>query len=266
VTAPLPNQDGQPHRESADDGPMTYSGTATLEVLDAAAQNYQRFLVGLIAQLGPHTANAGPVSAVDFGAGIGTYAQHARTLGFDVLCVEPNRELQKRLCSMGLLVASGLDTLSDGSQTMIYSFNVLEHIEDDQDVLRGFFRVLAPGGRLLIYVPAFPLLYSALDRQAGHVRRYRRKDLALRAKAAGFEIDKCVYADSLGFPASLVYRALGHRASGTLRSASVRRYDRFLFPVSRWLDNLLQYGFGKNVIMVAHRPETTAVEPATREQ
>ena len=55
--------------------------------------------------------------------------------------------------------------------------NVLEHIDDDQGVLRSISDRLEPGGHVAIWVPAFTLLYSPFDAKLGHVRRYRRRQL-----------------------------------------------------------------------------------------
>jgi SAM-dependent methyltransferase len=219
------------------------------------AVNYQRFLTGLISKL-VSSAGSG-ASLLDFGAGVGTYARQAQALGPSVLCVEIDDGLAARLAGQGFEVVAGLDAVAPQSQQALYSFNVLEHIDDDQAALHDLFRVAAPGGHLLLYVPAFPVLFGAVDRRVGHVRRYRRRQLIARVRAAGFEVDSSVYADSLGFPAALAYRALGHRASGELSARSVGRYDRLLFPLSRRLDSAwLQHCFGKNLVLTAHRPQT----------
>jgi len=232
----------------------SYPGVETLEALEAEVQNYQRFLTRLIAELGRSSRQTGTTRVLDFGAGTGTYARHARALGYAVVCVELDDHLRDRLTEDCFVVSSGLDAVPEMSQQAVYSFNVLEHIENDQGSLRELFRVMAPGGRLLLYVPAFPVLFSAFDHRVGHVRRYRRAELLARVQTAGFEVDRCVYADSLGFAASLAYRIFSRGTSGALRPGAVRAYDRFLFPLSRRLDGLLQHRFGKNLVLTAHRP------------
>jgi predicted SAM-dependent methyltransferase len=59
---------------------------------------------------------------------------------------------------------------------MIYSSNVLEHIEDDSRALNEMFAKLQINGKLAIYVPAFMFLFSDLDIKAGHFRRYSKKE------------------------------------------------------------------------------------------
>ena len=112
---------------------------------------------------------------------------------------------------------------------------------------------LAPGGRLLIYVPAFNLLYSANDERVGHVRRYRRAGLVELVRNAGFQVERASYVDSLGFFAALAYRFVGDPEGG-LSVTSVRLYDSLLFPPSRLLDRVVGRWFGKNLLLTAVRP------------
>jgi SAM-dependent methyltransferase len=231
-----------------------YSGIENLEAMEEAA-NYKRFLTGLIAQLARATKPGS--SLLDFGAGVGTYAGQARALGCTVFCVEIDAGLRSLLTDRGFVTAADLHEVPDQSQRAIYSFNVLEHIQDDEAVIRDLFRVVTLGGQLLLYVPAFPVLFSAMDRHVGHQRRYRRRQLVSLVEGVGFKVDECVYADSLGFAASLAYRVLGRQSSGVVSPRSVRLYDRCLFPLSRVFDSRLQRWFGKNIVLTAHRPEIT---------
>ena len=228
-----------------------YSGTDTLEALEGA-KNYRRFLASLIASL--VSGRAPGTEVLDFGAGIGTYAEEARKLGCTVACVELDDRQRARLTREGFAAHRSLDEVPDGSQSSVYSFNVLEHIRDDASAIRDLFRVVAPGGRLLLYVPAFPVLFSAFDRHCGHYRRYRRVPLVSLAQSAGFTVDSCTYADSLGFFASLVYRALNNGEDASPSGRSIALYDIFVFPLSKLLDRVLGRLFGKNLVLFAHRP------------
>jgi SAM-dependent methyltransferase len=230
-----------------------YSGIDNLEAMSEAV-NYRHFLAGLIATSAPRGVPHARV--LDFGAGIGTYAVEARGLGFDVLCVELDSTLQVCLTDLDFEAHSSLDELPSASCSYGYTFNVLEHIEDDEAALRDLRRVIAPGGALLIYVPAFPLLFSGMDRKVGHCRRYRRLDLDNKVRRAGFVVESSAYADSLGFIASLLYRLLSKRSNGgALSPRSVRTYDKLVFPISRQIDRLTSRWFGKNLIIRCYRPQ-----------
>jgi SAM-dependent methyltransferase len=71
---------------------------------------------------------------------------------------------------------------------VIGAFDVLEHIEEDEAVLREMHRALRPGGGLVLTVPQHPFLWSAVDDYSHHKRRYTRAELVRKLRASGFEI------------------------------------------------------------------------------
>lgn len=223
-----------------------YSGTDNLEVM-ADAVNYNAFLLDAVRAL----AHSGD-RILDFGAGIGTIAERLAAAGLAVTCLEPDAGQRQRLRDQGLATCAALDDVADGSLDYLYTINVLEHIEHDSDAVAAIARKLRPGGRLLIYVPAFDLLYSSMDRKVGHFRRYRRGPLAKLVAANGFGGISARYADSLGFLAALLYRVLG-RDDGGINPRALKFYDRAVFPLSRMLDRLFGRLFGKNVLLTAVR-------------
>jgi SAM-dependent methyltransferase len=223
-----------------------YSGLDNLEVM-RQARRYNRFLIETIA-----AAGAGARRAVDFGAGDGTFAAAMWRRGMQVTCVETDPGLREALVRRGFRCVSSLDGLEEGCFDFAYSTNVLEHIGDDAAALRSLYARLRPGGRLLLYVPAFQLLYSSMDERVGHQRRYRRSGLVELLGAAGFEVASCRYVDSLGFAVSLAFRAIGS-SDGRITPGSIRAYDR-VFPLSLALDRLLRGRVGKNLVAIARRP------------
>lgn len=70
----------------------------------------------------------------------------------------------------------------------IGAFDVLEHIQEDEIVLAQVFRALKSNGTMLLSVPQHPWLWSSTDVYACHHRRYTKKELIRKVKAAGFEI------------------------------------------------------------------------------
>ena len=223
-----------------------YVGRENLDVM-VVAGNYNRWLIDLAAANFDHGAKL-----LDFGAGTGTLTRLFRARGFDVRACEPDAAMARELVRAGVPTEQSLDAVADGAFAGVVSFNVLEHIEDDAAALRALRAKLQPGGRLFLYVPAFPILYSSMDRQVGHFRRYRRGPLTKLLERCGFRVTRSRYADSLGFPAALAYRLIGPK-DGMLTPASVARYDRLAFPLSRALDTLIGGSIGKNVLAVATR-------------
>lgn len=99
---------------------------------------------------------------------------------------------------------------------VVGAFDVLEHIPEEEAVLRCFQRVVRPGGGLLLTVPQHPWLWSAQDDHACHVRRYAAGELRRKVEAAGFRVEMMTSFVSLLLPAMLLSR----------RQASAKGEDR----------------------------------------
>lgn len=224
----------------------SYSGRDNLEAMKKATR-YNDFLLGLIRKYAVGS------QVLDHGAGAGTFAVPINDGAMNVLCMEPDSDLRTALAQSGLDVAASLADISNGTIDYAYTLNVLEHIKDDHEAIRDLYRCLKPGGRLLVYVPAFQILYSQMDDHVGHFRRYRRKPLRRLLQAVGFDVSKAFYVDSLGFLATVVYKLVGDR-SGSVSSGSVAFYDSIVFPLSRIIDILGVGSFGKNLAVVATKP------------
>jgi SAM-dependent methyltransferase len=190
---------------------------------------------------------------MEFGAGIGTLALLWRAqVQVDPVCVEIDNELQGVLKSRGFQAHGSLDA-APPQFDLIYTSNVLEHIEDDVATLKQLRAKLSPDGWIAIYVPAMMVLYSSMDTGLGHYRRYGRAELLSKLKAAGFEVKVCRYADSLGFFAwglmKLRGQSSGKEAGG---GKLLSTYDKFIYPVSRLLDKMgMSHLLGKNLLALA---------------
>ena len=223
---------------------IEYSGKDNLDVM-RGARHYNQYLVDLV------VASARKDDLVlDFGAGAGTFAAPVVESGHRVVCIETDPDLCANLQRQGLEVFDSIDAIADASVDYIYSLNVLEHIEDDQAILVAWNRKLRPGGRITIYVPAFPVLYTSMDRKVGHVRRYTKRELVEKVSRAGFGVTRASYADSLGFLATLLYKYSG-KQDGSVDEGMLMLYDRFIFPVSRVVDCVAQAFVGKNLVVQA---------------
>ncbi|MBW9214093.1 class I SAM-dependent methyltransferase [Mumia sp. zg.B53] len=233
-------------RVAADD--FVYTGSDNLEVM-ADAVNYNRFLLdSVIGQVPSPEA-----SVLDFGAGAGTYADMMAERGIRPDVLEPDAGLQRLLTRKGHRVVDLAEgDVPAGGYDVVYTLNVLEHIKNDQEVCEQLAELLKSGGRLVVYVPAFDVLFTAMDEKVGHYRRYRRRQLERILSNAGLEIVESRYCDPAGFFATLAYRFAGS-SGGSISPLGLKAYDRLVFPMSRALQRVTGRVFGKNVLVVATR-------------
>jgi SAM-dependent methyltransferase len=88
----------------------------------------------------------------------------------------------------------------DQSLDVITALDVIEHMEDDGATLREFGRVLKPGGRCFIFVPAHKWLWSLQDDVSHHYRRYTRRTLADAVRRGGLRVERETYVNAFLLP------------------------------------------------------------------
>lgn len=76
---------------------------------------------------------------------------------------------------------------------LVFALDVLEHIQDDLEVMRRAYKLLKEGGWFVVNVPAHKFLWSEHDEALHHKRRYHRLEITQKLKDAGFTIDKTSY-------------------------------------------------------------------------
>jgi SAM-dependent methyltransferase len=223
------------------------------------AENYHRWILDLFA---PYLGRR----VVEVGAGTGSFSALLAERGPRALAlVEPSARMYAALTARTWPADVEVRLFNDffpnvaervgsgGRPDAILYVNVLEHVADDAGELRLVRDALAPGGRLLIFVPALMALYSRFDASLGHQRRYTRRGLEAVCAAAGLRVVESRYLDLLGVaPWWLKYRLLRSRE---MSPGSVRLYDRLGVPLTRALEAALRARapVGKNVLLVAQR-------------
>ena len=151
---------------------------------------------------------------LEIGCGAGALLYDLAHMGFAVHGLETSVEA----CAKAEKIASHAphphvihpvpQTNWDASFDIICAFDVLEHIEDDQGALRQWLQWLAPGGSLLLSVPAHRSRWGAGDAWAGHWRRYDRQDIRQLLLSHGLEIQ---HFEFYGFPLANATEWLGNR-------------------------------------------------------
>jgi len=145
---------------------------------------------------------------------------------------------------------------ADGSFDLVCLLDVLEHIEDDGAALARAGRLLKAKGRLLVTVPAYAWLWSAHDESHHHRRRYTQGMLKQRAMAAGLEVRRLGYFNSLLFPliaGTRIARTLAGGAAGSdaaLPSPAVNALLTGIFGAERHVIRHGLFPFGTSVMAV----------------
>lgn len=229
-----------------------YAGTE-LDAL-AGAVNYYSMLVSRFA---PYVGER----VVEVGAGVGTFAGHLleRTSPRELVLVEPADNnypaLRERFGGApGVHTVHGYLEELDGATRAdtVIAVNVMEHVEDDAAFLECAWRLLDPGGHLLLFVPAVPQIYGSLDAAFDHFRRYTRAGLGARLRGGGFEVRSLRYTNLPGVLGwALMGKVLRRR---TLSPESVRTYDRWVLPLVSKVEKHWAPPIGQSLLAIARRP------------
>ena len=201
---------------------------------------------------------------LEVGAGVGSFSPHILAHASHLDMIEPSERLSQVLSGeyadhprMSLFRGTAESWLAENPREdyeTVVMINVLEHIEEDAAVVREFFRILRPGGHLVLFVPALPFLYSRLDSEFGHFRRYDMASLRKIVEAAGFQVSRAMFFDLLGvFPWWLINKKMG---CTSFNPTLVGVYDAIGVPLTRTLERWWRPPFGKNIVMVGQRPSS----------
>jgi len=183
-------------------------------------------------------------------------------LSFDGL-----RHAQSR--SAGFLVQGDVRNCPFGKPfDLVGLFDVLEHVPEDRETLASLWNALAPGGRLLLTVPAHQFLWSYFDEAAHHCRRYSAQDIRQKLTDAGFQVEFLSQFMTCIFLLVWIFRKMnGLRKQSESDSARSRTSEEFrLVPIvnpilttlltleAGWLARGHHVPIGTSLVVVARRP------------
>jgi SAM-dependent methyltransferase len=161
--------------------------------------------------------------------------------------------------------------LRRGSCDAILALDVLEHVEDDAGALARMGELLAPGGLLLVTVPALPSLWGSQDLISHHHRRYTKRSLAAAFRGAGLPLPRLSYFNTLLFlPIAGVRwtRRLAGPLDGTRSDFDGDRPGRLndllagVFAAERHLIGRIPLPVGVSLLAVSRAPAGAGITPA----
>lgn len=155
----------------------------------------------------------------------------------------------------------------DAAVDAIVLLNVLEHIDADELAIRHCFRMLKPGGLMVVEVPAGPHLYDDYDRELMHFRRYSSSELVAKAERAGFRVLETSFLGCLIYPAFWLSKKWARRkskppgdaAASKVRSAiratiKVNHFGHWIMRAEDWLARHIRLPFGIRCVLVGQKP------------
>jgi SAM-dependent methyltransferase len=216
----------------------------------------RRILAELIAR---HAAPPEGGRILEIGCGTGHNFDMLRAFGrLDAIEVDGEaRALASRRLghAVGSAPLPALDGVADRAYALVALLDVLEHIDDDVASLRSIAAKLAPGGKILLTVPANRWMWSAHDVVHHHKRRYSKASLQLTIKKAGLKPELVTHFNSLLFPLAAAARIAGKVAGKTasddrLPPAPLNGLFTGIFGLERHLVGRVPLPFGVSLVAI----------------
>jgi SAM-dependent methyltransferase len=212
---------------------------------------------------------------LDVGCGTGTFLKYLSRYG-DPLGVDLDEKAIAFCQKRGVGPVQKIDSFplpfEDNSFDLVTMLDVLEHIDDDQGTLRDIYRVLRPGGVLMVAVPAYRFLWGPQDEISHHKRRYIAPEIRRLLKQAGFRVLRLSYFNTLLFPIISLVRLLRPYLPRTFQVQSDCNITR-LGPINRILAGIfaleapivkhVSLPFGVSILGLASKLPEPRVAPAT---
>jgi len=210
---------------------------------------------------------AGAVQVLDAGCGTGGLILRLRAAypswqfsGIDFMPLA--RELARKRCGsdVDLRVASITELpFADASFDAVVSADVVCQVENPEVAAAEFFRVLRPGGIVIINVPAYMWMWSYHDDSCQTKHRYTRPEIAALLQGAGFAPGRTTHWNALPFPVVWAKRKLFRTSHDT---SDVKEYPRIvdagfsgLMALEHaWLRAGGRWAWGTSVFGVARKP------------
>ena len=192
-------------------------------------------------------------SVLEVGAGIGSFTNNYSSLENNSITlteIDNNnyKIIKERFKNRNYFFYQSVTKELKGQLNTIMCLNVLEHIERDTIEINDALEKLDDNGYLIILVPAHNKLYSKFDEAVGHFKRYEI-DYFNKLKLNNAVIEKTVFLDCMGY---LLYYINGVFFKEDVYPSKLKIliWDKIFTPITFFLDKILNYKFGKNLLCV----------------
>ena len=217
---------------------------AALESI-SVAENYNNYISDLFFSNIDKAENI-----LDFGAGYGLITEKIKKKGYKISAVEINEMALQKLKDKNIDSYSSIEKVPK-SINCIISLNVLEHIEDDDEYIKKFYKHLQVDGKLILYLPSSELIWTKLDEMVNHKRRYSKSGIIKLLQSNNFEIEKIFFVDFIGWLVLLFSKILKIKLDFDKRK--IKFYDKYIFRPFKFTDYFVKNIIGKNLFIVAYK-------------
>lgn len=210
------------------------------------AQDRMALLPNYYAWIANHFASAMRGTVLELGSGAGFVLANYVDRVDSIVAVDINEELLARLersYPPGKVRACRVDLRGDWHELegvrvdCIVALDVVEHFQDDAAFVAKLVRLLKPGGRVVIKVPAQSALYNAMDRASGHFRRYDEDQLRRLMESHGFRTLALRHMNPVGAWGYRFKKQRDTNYSKTFSPAKLRLVNRVI-PLLAWFDRV----------------------------
>ena len=197
-------------------------------------------------------------NVLEVGPGTGNNLKYYKNKASTITLLEINKKLARSLKKKFYknkkikILNSNIHSIKKKFDTIMY-MDVLEHIKTDKKEIKKAINILNPGGYLIIFVPAFQILYSNFDRDIGHVRRYRKFFFFNLAKKYKIKLIELKYFDSIGFIFAIINRLVGTNNQNNV-GLGIKIWNNFIF-LSKFFDFILKNMFGKSLLCILKKDD-----------
>ena len=198
---------------------------------------------------------------LDFGCGVGINIEMLQNYG-DVYVFDESKDANKYIRKNKKIdenkIIKNIND-SDIRFDLILALDVLEHIEDDNEVIQMFYKKLNKNGKILITVPAYQFLFSSKDEILMHKRRYNLKEISKKIDN-NFKIKKKTYFNFFLTPLIFIatmyckifnisYKPEYEKKPNNLVNTILKK----IFCVEKFLINKFNFPFGISILIFAEK-------------
>jgi SAM-dependent methyltransferase len=204
---------------------------------------------------------------LDIGCGAGSNLRALMSAGLDPIGLDRSIYALSLIRSKEKfpLLAGDLNELPIKAKSvgLIIAMDILEHLHDDTNGIIESYRVLNNGGILIVTVPAFRFLWGIQDIVTKHKRRYSRREITNKLRAAGFDVLRSSYFNFFLFFPILMARRIIQLLGLEIRSENEVNFPllnfilRTVFSLELYLLKYLPFPFGVSILCIARKNEGT---------